>query len=92
MNTVVNRTLPITIRKDSRIVLIQTDKPIYKPGETGIVFISKFDKPEGRNLFDSSVKGRAIVLTRDMTSAKGAVSVTIQVHHQTIASEIYRVV
>jgi hypothetical protein len=31
-----SKTLPLRVRGDNRIVLIQTDKPVYKPGETGI--------------------------------------------------------
>jgi uncharacterized protein YfaS (alpha-2-macroglobulin family) len=30
------KALPLRVRGDNRIVLIQTDKPVYKPGETGI--------------------------------------------------------
>ncbi|XP_062505913.1 alpha-2-macroglobulin-like protein 1 isoform X2 [Corticium candelabrum] len=33
MQTVVTRSLPLTISGKNRIILIQTDKPIYKPGE-----------------------------------------------------------
>ncbi|XP_062505482.1 murinoglobulin-1-like isoform X2 [Corticium candelabrum] len=34
LKTLVTRSLPLTISGKNRIILIQTDKPIYKPGET----------------------------------------------------------